>query len=79
MIRSRPDRYAVLQDVQATMTNFDHPGYSNAATHEIYSKGIITSMFAKVATGAASAEDALSEADVHVRSIFEKWITAGKI
>ena len=76
---TRPERYAVLADVAETMTNLGHPGYANAATDEVLGSGIISTMFAKAATGQLSPEDALDEADKAVTPIFDKWKDAGKI
>ena len=74
-----PGRYSVLSDVPATMTNVGHPGYSNAATDEVLSKGIVSKMFAAAATGALSPEDAMAEASSSIEPIFVKWQQAGKI
>jgi multiple sugar transport system substrate-binding protein len=76
---TRPERYAVLADVAATMTNLGHPGYANAATDEVLSAGLIPAMFAKAATGERSSEEALDDADRAIRLNFEKWQNAGKI
>ncbi len=51
-------RYGVLARVPATLTNLGYPGYSNAATDEIRSKGIITKMFTTVAIGEKTPEEA---------------------
>ncbi|MGH1478758.1 MAG: ABC transporter substrate-binding protein [Geminicoccales bacterium] len=75
----RPERYAVLADVAETMTNLGQPGYANAATDEVLRSGIISTLFAKAATGQLSPEDALDEADKAILPIFEKWKGVGKI
>jgi multiple sugar transport system substrate-binding protein len=65
--------------VPATLTNLGSPGYANAATDEVFNKAVLSTMFARAATGAATPEDALAEANQAVRSIFEHWRAAGKI
>ena len=75
----RPERYKVLAEVPATMTNLGHPGYANAATDEVERSGIIPRMFARVATGTQTPEDSLDQADKEIRPIFDKWREAGKI
>lgn len=75
----RPDRYGVLSEVPATMTNLAHPGYENAATDEVFGAGLIPTMFARAATGALTPEEALDEAHKAIVPIFDKWRDAGKI
>jgi multiple sugar transport system substrate-binding protein len=72
-------RYSVLANVPATLSNLGSPGYSNAATDEVQGKKIISMMFARVATGVISPEEALDQADKAIRPIFNKWREAGKI
>ncbi len=77
---SRPaGRYGVLADVPATMTNLGNPGYANAATDEVRGTRIISTMFARAATGQMSPEEALDQADKAIGPIFDKWRDAGKI
>ncbi|HEX7788751.1 MAG TPA: extracellular solute-binding protein [Methylomirabilota bacterium] len=68
-----PAKYKVLDDVLTWATNVGYPGYANAAIDEIYSTWVLNVMFAKAASGAASPEDALKEADAQCRRIFAKW------
>jgi multiple sugar transport system substrate-binding protein len=75
----KDQRYSVLDDVPATMTNLGHPGHSNAATDEVRSTGIITAMFARVATGKMTPDESLDLAERECRSIFDKWRGVGKI
>jgi multiple sugar transport system substrate-binding protein len=72
-------RYSLLAEVPATMTNLGSPGYANAATDEVLNKRIISTMFARAATGETTPEDSLGQADQAIRPIFEKWRQAGKI
>lgn len=72
-------RYSILSDVPATMVNFGTPGFYNAAIDEVRRKSIIQFMFAQVATGRKSPQDALDQANKAILPIFEKWREAGKI
>ena len=74
-----PGRYSLLADVPATMTNLGSPGFANAATDEVYNNSIISTMFARAATGEITPEEALDQADKAIRPIFDKWRQAGKI
>lgn len=78
--RAKPaDKYKVLEDSLAWATNVGYPGYANAATDEIFSTWVISTMFAQAASGKLSPEDALHQADQEVRRIFKKWKDRGKI
>lgn len=72
-------RYAVLTDVPATMTNVGHPGYSNAATDEVRGKRLLSAMFAQVATGDLTPQEAMEQASTATKPIFDKWREVGKI
>ena len=74
-----PDKYNVLEDVLEWATNVGYPGYSNAAIDEIYSTWVLNVMFAKTASGAATPEEALNEADVTCKRIFGKWKERGLV
>jgi len=71
------DKYKVLEDVLDWATNVGYPGYANAAIDEIFNTWVINVMFAKAATGAASPEDAIKEAEVACKRIFTKWREKG--
>ncbi len=74
-----PDKYKVLEDVLNWATNVGYPGYSTAAIDEIFATWVLNVMFAKAASGAASPEDALKEADAACKRIFAKWKEKGLI
>ena len=75
----RQGRYDLLLNLPETLTNLGHPGHSNAATDEVLSRRIVSKMFASVATGRETAEDAMAAAQAAVAPIFGKWRDAGKI
>jgi len=72
-----PDKYKVLEDVLDWATNVGYPGYANAAIDETFSTWVISTMFARAATGFQSPEDAVKAADSKVRGIFKKWRARG--
>jgi multiple sugar transport system substrate-binding protein len=76
---SPPDKYSIVADAPTWTTNVGHPGYTNAAISEIYSKGVISNMCARAATGQLTPEEALDQADREVRAIFQNWKERGKV
>jgi len=74
-----PDKYKVLEDVLEWATNVGYPGYATAAVDEIFSTWVLNVMFAKAASGAATPEEALKEADAACKRIFGKWKEKGLI
>ncbi|HXH83860.1 MAG TPA: substrate-binding domain-containing protein [Candidatus Tectomicrobia bacterium] len=74
-----PDKYKVLDDVLNWATNVGFPGYSNAAIDEIFGTWVLNVMFAKAASGSATPEEALKEADAACRRIFAKWKEKGLV
>ncbi|MGZ6071085.1 MAG: ABC transporter substrate-binding protein [Myxococcaceae bacterium] len=76
---SPPDKYAVLAGALDWTTNLGAPGSCNAAVDEAYGTWVLNGMFARAATGAVSAEDAVQEADRRYRQIWERWKARGLI
>lgn len=72
-------RYSILSDIASLTKNVGDPGYANAAIDEIFTKGLIPLMFARVATGQQTPEDALDLTSREVREIFDRWREVGKI
>jgi len=73
------DKYKIFEDVTEWTTNVGYPGYANAATDEIFSKWIISSMFSQAASGKMTPENALGWASNQCRDIFVKWQERGMI
>jgi hypothetical protein len=69
----------VLAGALDWMTNLGAPGYANAALDEAYGTWVLNTMFARAATGADSAEDAVGQADRKLRQIWQKWQARGLI
>jgi multiple sugar transport system substrate-binding protein len=68
-----PDKYKVLGNVLEWATNVGYPGYATAAIDEAFKTWVIPTMFAKVARGDQSPEDAVKAADAEYRRIFARW------
>jgi multiple sugar transport system substrate-binding protein len=73
-------KYTVLGRIAQRYTaNLGYPGYANAAVSEIFNTSLVPQMFASVATGKATAEDAARSAQAQFADIFKKWRDAGKM
>ena len=72
-------KYPMLANADDWSTQLGYPGSPNPAIAEIYNVGLIPNMFAAVATGKMTTEEALTQADQSVRKIFDNWRTLGKI
>jgi multiple sugar transport system substrate-binding protein len=67
-----PDRYKVLGDVLDWATNVGYPGYCSAAIDQAFNSWVIPTMFATVANGKATPEDAAKTAEAEYKRIFER-------
>ena len=72
-----PGKYKVLTNVLDWSTNVGYPGYATAGIDEVFNTFVIPTMFARVARGEASPEDAASAAHKEVERIFARWASAG--
>ncbi len=73
-------KYKVLGEIAEKYTlNPGWPGNTNAAIDEIINKFLIPQMFAEVAQGKRTAEDAARAYDRTFRGIFQKWRNLGKV
>ena len=68
-----PDKYKVLGDVLSWATNVGYPGYATAAIDDAFYAYIIPTMFATVARGDVSPEDAAKTAETEYKRIFARW------
>lgn len=66
------DKYKVLGDVLDWATNVGYPGYATAAIDEAFRAWLIPTMFAKVARGQETPEDAAKAAEQEYKRIFER-------
>jgi len=73
-------KYTVLGKIASKYTaNLGYPGYSNAAVSEIFNTFLVPQMFAEVAQGKSSPQDAARSAQNAMQDIFRKWKDAKKI
>ena len=73
-------KYRVLAEIADKYTlNPGWPGNTNAATDEIFYKWMIPQMFAEVAQGKRTPEEAARVYDRSFRRIFQRWRNRGKI
>jgi multiple sugar transport system substrate-binding protein len=68
-----PDKYKVLGDVLSWATNVGYPGYATAAIDDAFKTWVIPTMFAKVARGDETPEDAAKAAEAEYKRIFARW------
>jgi multiple sugar transport system substrate-binding protein len=67
------DKYKVLADVLDWATNVGYPGYATAGIDEAFRTWVIPTMFAKVARGDETPENAAKAAEQEYKRIFERW------
>ena len=67
------DKYKVLGDVLDWATNVGYPGYCSAAIDQAFKSWTIPTMFATVAQGKSSPEDAAKAAEAEYKRIFERF------
>jgi multiple sugar transport system substrate-binding protein len=68
-----PDKYKVLGNVLDWATNVGYPGYATAGISEAFSTWVIPTMFATVARGDQTPEDAAKAAEAEYKRIFARW------
>ncbi len=72
--RANPaDKYKVLGNVLDWATNVGYPGYGTAAIDEAFKAWVIPTMFAKVARGDETPENAAKAAEEEYKRIFARW------
>jgi len=67
-----PDRYKVLGNVLDWATNVGYPGYATAAIDEAFNTWVLPTMFAKVARGDETPENAAAAAHKEYQRIFDR-------
>jgi multiple sugar transport system substrate-binding protein len=73
-------KYRVLDTISKKYTkNVGYPGFANAAIGEVFDTFLIPQMFAEVAQGRRSPEDAARDYHRRIGTIFAKWRRRGKI
>jgi multiple sugar transport system substrate-binding protein len=66
-------KYVRLKDAQHWTPNLGFPGYATPAAMEVFNSSVVPKMFASVAKGDVSPEDAVRVAETEVKRISEKW------
>jgi multiple sugar transport system substrate-binding protein len=68
-----PNKYTVLSDVLDWATNVGYPGYATAGIDEAFNTWVIPTMFATVARGDKTPEEAVDIAEAEYKRIFDRW------
>jgi multiple sugar transport system substrate-binding protein len=76
LLANPPDKYKVLDNALDWTTHVGYPGYTTAAIDEAFKTWVIPTMFAKVARGDETPENAAKAAEEEYKRIFGKWKTA---
>lgn len=75
---ARPvDKMAFLKNAPEWSTVIGHPGPANPAIGEVFNTFIIPQMFAAVAQGQMTPEEAVADAEAKITPIFERWKAEG--
>jgi multiple sugar transport system substrate-binding protein len=73
-------KYSVLNTISQRYTkNVGYPGFSNAAIGELFDTFLIPQMFAEVAQGRRTPDEAARDYQRRIGSIFAKWRRRGKL
>jgi len=73
------DKLEVLAGAGEWGVHLGYPGVANPAISQVFSENIIPNMFAVVARGETTPEDAVEEATERVNAIFEDWRERGLV
>lgn len=73
------DKYNIFRDASTWTVNVGYPGYANAAIDEIFKLWTLPRMFADVAAGRLSPEDATAKYSAEVTAVFAKWRERKKV
>ena len=74
-----PDKLALLADAEEWSANVGYRGPASTAIGEVFATFIIPNMFAAVARGRSTAQEAVAEAEAQITPIFTKWREEGLI
>ncbi len=73
------DKLSLLKDAESWSTNVGHPGPTSAAIGEVFTTFVLPQMMAKAARGQLTPQQAVEEAEVQVKTIFQKWRANGLV
>jgi len=71
--KTAPGKYSVLADADRWTINFGYPGYASAFLDLVFWSWVIPTMFAKVARGTETAEDAVKTAEKETKRARESF------
>jgi multiple sugar transport system substrate-binding protein len=71
-------KLAVLKDAEKWSTNMGYPGPANPAEGEVFATFILPNMLANAARG-MKPEDAVAQAEILTKAIFDKWRKKGLV
>lgn len=73
------DKLSVLKTTEQWSTNIGYPGPSSAAVGEVFDTFVLPNMMAKAAKGQLTPQQAVSEAEAQIKTIFQKWRQKGLV
>jgi len=73
------DKYGIFADAAKWTVNVGYPGFANAAIDEIFNEWLIPRMFADVAAGRSTPQDAMTAYAAQFDKIYDKWRAGGKV
>lgn len=74
-----PTKLQPLSSALDWSTALGHPGPANPAAGEVFGTFVVPNMFAKVAQGIASVDQAVEEAQAEAEEIYQRWADQGLI
>ncbi|MCA9859153.1 MAG: extracellular solute-binding protein [Thermomicrobiales bacterium] len=74
-----PDKLAPMKTANDWTVNLGWPGPANAAIGEVFNLPTIPNMMARAATGLATPEESVAQAEEEINAIFETWRGEGLI
>lgn len=73
------DKLKFLSDAIPWSANIGHPGPASTAIGEVFNTFLIPNMFARAVRGEATPQQAVADAEVQVKAVFDKWRAAGLV
>lgn len=74
-----PDKLQVLTGASEWGVHLGYPGVANPAISQVFGENIVVNMFAEVARGDKTAEEAVADAEERIEAIFDEWRERGLV
>jgi len=74
-----PNKLEVLAGASEWGVHLGYPGVANPAISQVFGENVIPNMFAEVARGDKTAEEAMNDASERVEAIFQDWRDRGLV